>query len=432
MSNNKIRVNILFPFLTLSGYGKRSLDLLRTLIELKWEEWDFYIASLRFGQSPYIKLDTADPINEKIMSRTFPLQEVLAQVGDLGFFCTVPSELVTARIARYQVLFTAGIESTLCSPDFIKGYNAMDLVITSSKHAMSVFTGTVWNQNNDKGEVVSQLKITKPGKILIEGVDTDFYSRKNPKEFELPEVIEDFNFLVNGMLLPGDFTNPYGHDRKNILTTIKVFLETFKNRVTKPGLILKINCGSYSYIDQERTIKRINEVKASVSGDLPNVYLIHGQLTDEEQLGLYQNEKVKAMISVAAEGWGRSPLEFSCATSKPLIVAPYGGMLDYIHKDYNLIVGGSLQEIHPSTYNDFFVEKAQIYYPDINQFSGAMMEMYQNYTEWADKGKRQGFYARKNFSLEEMKNKLDTILKEAIPNISVPVPIILPKLRKKL
>lgn len=428
---NKIRVNVLFPFLTLSGYGRRSLDVLRALVDLKWEEWDFHIASLRFGNSPYISLDTSDPINEKIMSRTFPLQEVLSAQAELGFFCTVPSELITARIAKYQVLFTAGIESTLCSPDFIKGYNAMDLVITSSEHAMNVFKSTAWNVNNEKGEVTSQLKVNKPGRVLMEGVDVNQYSRKNTQAFDLPQVKEDFNFFINGMLLPGDFTNPYGHDRKNFLTTIKVFLETFKDRKIKPGLIIKTTCGSYSYADQEATLYRINQVKASVTGDLPNIYLLHGQLSDEELVGLYQNPKIKAMVAVSAEGWGRTPLEFSCATSKPLIVPPYGGMTDYLHSDYNLVVGGSIQPIHKSIYNDFFVEGAQIYYPDITQLSGALMDMYTNYPEYSEKGLRQGHHSRTKFSLDVMKNDLKTLIDESIPKFSVPVPIVLPKLRPK-
>lgn len=428
---NKIRVNVLFPFLTLSGYGRRSLDVLRALVELKWDEWDFHIASLRFGQSPYITLDTTDPINEKIMSCVKPMQEVVSQQAEIGFFCTVPSELIHARIAKYQILFTAGIESTLCSADFIKGYNAMDLVITSSEHAMTVFKSTVWNENNEKGEVLKQLKINNPGRVLIEGVDTEKYSRKNPQTFDLSQIKENWNFFINGMLLPGDFTNPYGHDRKNILTTLKVFLETFKDRKDRPGLIIKTNCGSYSYADQERTIQRINQVKASVEGDLPNVYLLHGQLSDDELVGLYQNDKVKVMLSVAAEGWGRAPLEFSCATSKPLVVAPYGGTVDYINKDFTLLVGGSLQKMHPSACNDFLLKESTIYYPDINQLSGAMMEVYMHYDKWEVQGKRQGHWSRTNFSLEVMKEKLSEILKEHIPTFSVPVPIVLPKLKKK-
>lgn len=429
--NNKIRVNVLFPFLTMSGYGKRSLDVLRTLVELKWEEWDFHIASLRFGQSPYITLDTTDPINEKIMSRVAPVQDVCSVQAEIGFFCTVPSELINVRIAKYQVLFTAGIESSICSPDFIKGYNNMDLAITSSKHALDVFKTTSWNENNEKGEVVSQLKINKEGTTLIEGVDVELYSRKNPQTFDLPQVKESFNFLINGMWLPGDFTNPYGHDRKNISTTIKVFLETFKDRKVRPGLIIKTNCGNYSYADQERVIAKINQVKNSVTGDLPSIYLIHGMLTDEEMVGLYQNDKVKAMLSIAAEGWGRSPLEFSCATSKPLVIAPYGGSLDYAHPDYTLFVGGSMQNIHPSTYNDYFVEHAQIFYPDINQMSKAMVEVYSSYKDYEEKGKRQGHWSRTNFSIEVMKTKLGEILEEHIPHFSIPVPIVLPKLKAK-
>lgn len=429
--NSKIRVNVLFPFLTLSGYGRRSLDVLRSLIELKWDEWDFHIASLRWGNSPYITLDTSDPINAKIMSCVHPIQEVLSQQAEIGFFCTVPSELINARIARFQILFTAGIETTLCSSDFIKGYNSMDLVITSSEHAMSVFKGTVWNENNEKGEIISTLKINKPGKVLIEGIDVEKYNPKNQQEFELPEVEEDWNFLVSGMLLPGDFTDPYGHDRKNILTTIKVFLETFKDRKVRPGLIIKTNCGNYSYADQELVIKRINQVKASVSGNLPNIYLIHGQLTDEELIGLYQSDKVKAMLSVASEGWGRIPLEFSCASSKPLVAAPYGGSLDFINKDYVLMVGGSLQNVHPSTCNEFLLKESQIFYPDINQLSGAMMELYTNEDKWVENGKRQGHFSRSNFSVGVMKDKLGEILNETVPTFSKPLPIVMPTLKAR-
>jgi glycosyltransferase involved in cell wall biosynthesis len=428
--NGKIRVNVLFPFLTLSGYGRRSLDVLRALVELKWDEWDFHIASLRFGQSPYIKLDTSDPINEKIMSCVEPLQQVLSQQAEIGFFCTVPSELVTARIAKYQVLFTAGIETTLCSAEFIKGYNNMDLVITSSQHAMTVFQGSVWNESDDKGELKSQFKINKPGKVLIEGVDVEKYSRKNAQTFDLSDVPDNWNFLINGMLLQGDFTNPYGHDRKNILTTVKVFLETFKNRPVAPGLILKINSGNYSYADQEYTIKRINQVKASVQGKLPNITLIHGELSDDELVGLYQSDKVKAMLTVSAEGWGRAPLEFSCATSKPFIAAPYGGMVDYVNKEFTLLVGGSLQNVHPSSANEFLLKEAKIFYPDINQLSGAMMEMFKNYTNWEEMAKRQGHYSRTNFSLDVMKNNLKEIIDTTFPKFSVPVPIVLPKLKR--
>ena len=428
--NGKIRVNVLFPFLTLSGYGRRSLDVLRALVELKWDEWDFHIASLRFGQSPYIKLDTSDPINEKIMSCVEPLQQVLSQQAEIGFFCTVPSELVTARIAKYQVLFTAGIETTLCSAEFIKGYNNMDLVITSSQHAMTVFQGSVWNESDDKGELKSQFKINKPGKVLIEGVDVEKYSRKNAQTFDLSDVPDNWNFLINGMLLQGDFTNPYGHDRKNILTTVKVFLETFKNRPVAPGLILKINSGNYSYADQEYTIKRINQVKASVQGKLPNITLIHGELSDDELVGLYQSDKVKAMLTVSAEGWGRAPLEFSCATSKPFIAAPYGGMVDYVNKEFTLLVGGSLQNVHPSSANEFLLKEAKIFYPDINQLSGAMMEMFKNYTNWEEMAKRQGHYSRTNFSLDVMKNNLKEIIDTTFPKFSVPVQIVLPKLKR--
>ena len=86
----------------------------------------------------------------------------------------------------------------------------------------------------------------------------------------LKSIPEHFNFLVVGHWLQGNF----GEDRKNMGGTIKAFLETFKNRKIKPGLILKVNGGNYSIMDRDQMIAKIEEVKSMVDGDLPNIYLL--------------------------------------------------------------------------------------------------------------------------------------------------------------
>jgi len=71
---------------------------------------------------------------------------------------------------------------------------------------------------------------------------------------------------------------------------------------------------------------RINQLRAMFNtSKLPNVYLVHGELTDDEMNSLYNHTKVKAMVSFTkAEGFGRPLLEFS-TTGKPIIAPHYSG-----------------------------------------------------------------------------------------------------------
>jgi hypothetical protein len=53
---------------------------------------------------------------------------------------------------------------------------------------------------------------------------------------EMNKIDETFNFLFVGHWLQGGL----GNDRKDTGMLVKVFLETFKNKSKRPGLILKI------------------------------------------------------------------------------------------------------------------------------------------------------------------------------------------------
>jgi hypothetical protein len=109
--------------------------------------------------------------------------------------------------------------------------------------------------------------------------------------------------------------------------TIKSFLETFKNKPKgkRPALILKVQAGSgTSIMDREELLNRIDAIRKTVKGDLPNIYLLHGEMSDAEMNELYNHGKVKAMISLTkGEGFGRPLLEFSLV-NKPIIASVPG------------------------------------------------------------------------------------------------------------
>ena len=73
-------------------------------------------------------------------------------------------------------------------------------------------------------------------------------------------------------------------------------------------------------MDRDSILSKIYQIKQSIKADtLPNIYLIHGELSDKEINDLYNHKKVKAMVNLTkGEGFGRPLLEFSL-TKKPII-----------------------------------------------------------------------------------------------------------------
>ena len=93
-------------------------------------------------------------------------------------------------------------------------------------------------------------------------------------------------------------------------------------------------------MDREAILKDINRVKDQVSGNLPNIYLLHGEMTDEEMNQLNNDSKVKAFVSFTkGEGFGRPLLE-AAITGKPVITTNWSGHIDFIKPEYNILIGG--------------------------------------------------------------------------------------------
>ena len=55
------------PIDTFSGYGARSRDFVKSLIELKGEEWDIKILPQRWGECPWNYLSQDDPLRKRFV-----------------------------------------------------------------------------------------------------------------------------------------------------------------------------------------------------------------------------------------------------------------------------------------------------------------------------------------------------------------------------
>ena len=222
----------------------------------------------------------------------------------------------------------------------------------------------------------------------------------------------------------------FGHDRKNVGLLVKSFLETFKNKQQQPALILKTSQGSVSYMDRDSILTKINDIKKTVKGKLPKIYLLHGDFLNEEMNQIYNHPKVKCMVSLTkGEGFGRPLLEFT-QTKKPIIATGWSGHIDFLKPDMSILLPGTLGDIHPSVKNDWFVDGAKWFDVDTMALGKALKDMHKNYKNYIHKAKQQGNFAKENFTFEKMKEKFSKMLEENVIAAPKQVPLQLPKLKK--
>ncbi len=427
---NKPKLVISCPVATRSGYGDHSRDIIRSLLQI--DKYDVSILSQRWGGCPMNALDATDDFHKEIIKRIVFNNNLTSQ-PDIWIQVSTPIEF--QKVGKYNIGITAGIETTACSAEWLIGCNNMDLIIVPSEHSkrslMSPEYRAVDQRTNNQ---VGNLKCEKPIEVIFEGVDLNKYGKDklistNVRHELNNNIKEDFCFLYVGHWLNGDL----GEDRKNTGLLIKLFLETFKNESYPPALILKTSGATFSIIDRENILDKINKIKSTVQSEksLPNVYLLHGDLTDEEMNSLYNHSKVKCHINLTkGEGFCRTLLE-SSLSEKPIIASNWSGHIDFLHKDYNALIGGELKPVHPSAVWDKMIIKESSWFSvNIHEVNSAMMSIYKNYQYFKQKATLQLDYAKNNFNLDKMTEKFGEIFNKYIPEFPKQIQLNLPKLKK--
>jgi glycosyltransferase involved in cell wall biosynthesis len=402
------------PFDTYSGYGARSRDVVKAIIEtnkyrvkLISQPW----GNTRFGfciDNPEWKFLYDHVLNEQLTDKP----EIWSQI-------TVPNEF--KPMGKYNIGFTAGIETTIVPSNWVEGMNRMDLNIVSSEHSKQSFLNSVYQNQQTQ----QQIKVEKPIEVLFEGANIETYFPDDRPCMVDFNIKESFAYLFVGHWLQGEM----GEDRKNVGLLIKAFFETFKNKKNKPALILKTSGANNSYLDRNAILKKINLIKNSCdSSNLPNVYLLHGDFTDEEMNSIYNHSKVKAMVSLTkGEGFGRPLLEFSL-TQKPIITTNWSGHTDFLNPEFTTLLNGELKNVHPSAANNMVLKESQWFSPKHDEIRFVLKDMFENYKKYESNGKRQAYYSKINFSWNDMKDKLDNVLSTNIPEFPKQIELNIPKL----
>ena len=423
------------PVTSRSGYGDHCRDLVWSF--LQHDKYEIKIMDVRWGDCPRNALDKNNKNDKQILDCILP-QPQLDRQPDIYVDIRIPNEFETH--GKFNVGITAGIETDAVSAKWLEGCNKMDLVIVPSEHSKFGFVNSVYdkvqNMPDSSQQKVGEHKLEKPIEVLFEGADEEIYKslKKDELDINIYDLIEDtipekFAFLFLGQWTKGG----YGEDRKDIAKLIKIFYETFANKKKQPALLLKTNGATYSILDREETLRKINDVKSMfpLDWDLPNVYLLHGDFTNDEMNSLYNHPKIKAMVSLThGEGFGRPLLE-ATMTGLSVITSAWSGHVDFINGEKAILISGELQQVPKSAaWKDIVIPESKWFNVDEGTVYKALNYAFQNVHEMKNKGESLMHENREKFTLNKMSEKLDEIMKQHTKDLPSQVQLKLPKLKK--
>ncbi len=415
------------PVTSRSGYGDHARDLVRAFLKLN--KFNVKILDVNWGETPRDALD--DELDKNIIDCLLSEPKMDTQ-PDVYVDIRIPNEFQT--YGKVNIGITAGIETTAVSNNWIENCNKMDLIIVPSEHSKDGFVKALYEKMqklpNGQQQKVGELKLEKPIEVLFEGVDEDVFKPLDNSSLDLVDDIkEEFVFLHVGLWGKGG----YGEDRKDISKLVKIFYESFANKKEQPALILKTAGATFSILDREDCLNKINNIKSMFPKDwnLPNVYLLHGSLSTEEINKLYNHPKVKSFVSLThGEGFGRPMLEASMV-GLPVITSAWSGQMDFLSQTDSMLLGGELKQVPKSQHwKDIIIPEAQWFNVNETQAYKAMNYCFENYDEVKKKALNLMKVNRNKFTLDKMAEKLGKIITPHTDKVPTQVSLNLPKLKK--
>jgi len=383
------------PLLSRSGYGEQARFALRAL-RSRPDLYDIFILNIPWGHTGQIT--NVDEETVYIQETLVKTQQYAQQGGqfDVSLQVTVPNEF--EKIAPVNIGYTAGIETTKVSPQWIaKSNEVVDKIIVVSNHSKKVFEQTKYDVKDKAGNEHKGWGLQKP----VEAVNYPV------RLFEPEEVNIEFktnkNFLAVAQWGP----------RKNLENTIKWFVEAFAED-EDVGLVVKTNTASDSIMDRENTQNRLTALLSTCGPRKCSVYLIHGEMSPGNLAWLYEHPTMKAMINIGhGEGFGL-PLFEAAYHGLPLITTTWSGQMDFICKPNKkgksyprvLRVDYDLKAVQSHAVWDGVIQKDSMWaYAKERSYKSALKDALEKEVHWRKEAEALKNYIRETFTSDKMYSK---------------------------
>jgi glycosyltransferase involved in cell wall biosynthesis len=387
------------PVLSRSGYGEQARFALRSLRKHE-DRFDIYLDNTNWGHTGWVVGEGEErSYIDFLLKKTFHFLQTQPQF-DISLQVTIPNEW--ERLATVNVGYTAGIETTKIAPGWIEKSNMMDKIIVISNHSKHTLVETVYDAyDKNTNQHVGKVSVSTPVEVVN-------YPAKliEKKSIEL-NFETDFNFLTVSQWGP----------RKNIANTIKWFVENFKDN-ENVGLVVKGFVRNNSTMDKQYSK---NSLKSLIDPEAKcKVYLLHGDMADEEMIGLYQHPAIKCLISLShGEGFGL-PLFEAAYSGLPILTTNWSGQCDFLNMPVKVRKKGSKKKTETSmkpmfaevSYTIGPIQKEAVWdgvlqadsmwsYPEENSYKKALSNVHEEYDKYKDMAEKLKTWVKKEFESDK-------------------------------
>lgn len=392
-----MKVLVKGPALTRTGYGEHCRFVLRALREV--EGLDIYCIPTKWGVSNWIWENNEE---REWLDQIIKKAAVFSQQGgqyDMSLQVTIPNEW--QKLAPVNIGVTAGIETTKCAPQWLGKSNEMDKIITISEHSKQVFLDTVYEGIDQRTGQKGYLKCQPPVEVV-------HYPVKEFEEVELDlNLSTKFNFLTVAQMGP----------RKNLVNTIHWFVEEFIDN-EEVGLIVKTFMKGGSRIDREFVHGQISSLLKKYPNRKCKIYLLHGDLTDQEMHSLYKHKNIHCLASLThGEGFGL-PLFEAAYSGLPVLATDWSGHLDFLYtpvenkkgkeklRPHFAKVDYDLQHIpKEAVWDGVLIADSMWAYPQQGSYKMKLREVYKEHGRYKSQAKKLQKWICENFTEEQQYEK---------------------------
>jgi len=408
----KKKIIVRAPALSLSGYGLQARFALRALRKYE-NNFDIYLLNIPWGETGWIHED--DEERRWIDQLIFKTNQYLGSGKkdfDVSLQITIPNEF--EKMAPVNIGYTAGIETNRIAPQWVEKSNMMDRIIVVSDHAKQGFENTVYQSTNPQTGQTFQVRCNVP----VTFVSFPVYDYE-PKQLDLSQITTKFNFLCVAQYGP----------RKNLDATIDWFVEEFIDN-PEVGLVLKVTIKNNSVLDRYNLEKNLQEQLEKYPQRKCKIYLLHGDLSNEELMGFYQNEKINALINISYGECFGLPMFEAAYNELPVITVGWGGQCDYLYmpvKEKNkpkamfAKVDFDVKKVHQSALWEGVIHKDSSWaYAQQGSYKMRLRDVYKNYGRYKSWAKELNKYIRENFSMEvKYKQFVEAVLGREVQEVSL-------------
>ena len=380
------------PILTRSGYGEHARFIMRALRSIE-DKIDIYAIPLNWGATGWTPESSDERVwMDFIIEKTAHSIKQGMKNFDASVQVSIPNEW--ERLAPVNIGVTAGIETTKVVP---------------SEHSKQVYKHTSYDVIvNESNQEIKGYRCLKP----ISSVSYPVKEFSSSTELDL-KLETDFNFLSVAQWSP----------RKNLENSVKWFVEEFIDQ--EVGLIVKTNFAKNCIIDRSHCIKNLKNIlkNKSYKDRKCKVYLLHGDMSDEEIHSLYRHPKIKAFISTThGEGFGL-PFYEAAYEGLPIVAPSWSGYIDFLHmpvenkkgrirnkamfSEVDFKLGPVLEN---SVWEGVIVKDSLWCYPEQGSFKMKLREVYKDYGRFNKCAKQLQEYVKENLSEEKQNKKIADIV----------------------